>query len=290
MFKSVVVGVVSVMLISMLALCLSVSKADADEMTIGRMPDKTHLIVVDTKGTPVPDAMLPVGYHRLPDGGISTPRAFVISPDGKIFAPRGVSLEGYSRREQDGAILTPEGLAIKAVAIAREKPAAQLPSPPVSNRAEPQISSKPKEEKSDKPAPPRRGQEIQIPKSSKERKDLSFLEGCWVSEWITTTPWNSTNQFKAQKRLCFDRRGNGRLTVTTKHGDNHVFKSKARARFSGKRVVITTETACHSDGTCWSPEILEFEGSGSSTLAYSVAVSPYNSKEVRRTRYRLFRD
>ena len=61
MFKSVVVGVVSAMLISMLALCLSVFAVDAEEMSIGRLPAKTRLVVVDANGTPVPDTMLPKG-------------------------------------------------------------------------------------------------------------------------------------------------------------------------------------------------------------------------------------
>ena len=134
-----------------------------------------------------------------------------------------------------------------------------------------------------------KGDDIVIPKEAMESRDISFLEGCWVSEWKKASEWSNRVHFMSQDRLCFDRKGNGSFTVTAKQGKNDVFRGKAKARFSGSKIVIKTGTARGRTGT-WTPSTLELEGSGKSSICCHVAVNPSNPKDVRRSHFRLFRD
>ncbi len=136
----------------------------------------------------------------------------------------------------------------------------------------------------------RRGKEIVIPQEAVENKDISFLEGCWVSEWKRSSEWSNRVHFMSQDRLCFNRNGEGSLTVTARQGKNNVFRGKAKAHFSGKKIVIKTGTAKGRNGEVWTPSTLELEGTGRSSICYHVAVNPANPKHVRRSKYRLFRE
>lgn len=293
MFRSIVVGVVSALLIILIALYLSVSTAHADEMAIGRLPEKTHLVIDDDKGSPVPDAMLPVGYHRLPDGGISTPHGLIISPDGKLLAPQGVSLEGYSQREQDGAILTPEGFAIRPVPVQEEKPVAQeKPEQPTSvdiaallpvaddpkpDRADPQQPSNSKEEKSDKSAPSRGGQELQIPKDARKRNDLSFLKGCWeTNDIVLYSNVEEANPVPRRSRatLCFGNSGGGGIIYHNEGCDAAV-----QAHFSGQSMLIHAKRSslCKRDNRYIAVRTFTCDGEGASTRCSVLAKGTKNS-------------
>ncbi len=119
---------------------------------------------------------------------------------------------------------------------------------------------------------------------------LSILEGCWVSEWKRSSEWSNRVHFMSQDRLCFNRNGEGSLTVTARQGKNNVFRGKARARFSGTKIIIKTGTAKGRNGEVWTPSTLELKGTGRSSMCFHVAVNPDNPKHVRRSKFRLFRD
>ncbi len=136
----------------------------------------------------------------------------------------------------------------------------------------------------------KKGKEIVIPEEAFNNKDISFLEGCWVSEWKRSSEWSNRVHFMSQDRLCFNRNGEGSLTVTARQGKNNVFRGKARARFSGTKIIIKTGTAKGRNGEVWTPSTLELKGTGRSSMCFHVAVNPDNPKHVRRSKFRLFRD
>ena len=115
-----------------------------------------------------------------------------------------------------------------------------------------------------KPAPrpaPRKGEEMQIPKDAAQKKDLSFLEGCWSSETGLTS---SRTGGPVVVEYCFDKNGNGSRFEREEGGD--VCRGPGKARFKGNRLYMESEYARCPGGRNYVPHWIECTGTGNSTL------------------------
>ena len=115
-----------------------------------------------------------------------------------------------------------------------------------------------------KPAPrpaPRKGEAMQIPKDAAQKKDLSFLEGCWSSETGLTS---SRTGGPVVVEYCFDKNGNGSRFEREEGGD--VCRGPGKARFKGNRLYMESEYARCPGGRNYVPHWIECTGTGNSTL------------------------
>ncbi len=111
-----------------------------------------------------------------------------------------------------------------------------------------------------KPAP-RKGEAMQIPKDAAQKKDLSFLEGCWVSETgLFSYPANKP----VIAEYCFDKNGKGSRFEREEGGD--VCRGPGKARFKGNRLYMESEYARCPGGQNYVPHWIECTGTGNSTL------------------------
>ena len=110
-----------------------------------------------------------------------------------------------------------------------------------------------------KPAPrpaPRKGEEMQIPKDAAQKKDLSFLEGCWVSETgLFSHPANKP----VIAEYCFDKNGRGRRFVREEGG--RVCSGPSQARFTNGQLQFDAGPATCPRGGRFVPQRVDCRGS-----------------------------
>lgn len=129
------------------------------------------------------------------------------------------------------------------------------PQPKVRPRPEPKAEARPE------PRPkPRRGEDMKIPRGAAQKKDLSFLEGCWTSETGLTS---SRTGGPVVVEYCFDKNGRGSRIEREQGGD--VCRGPGRARFEGNRLYMESEYARCPDGRNYVPHWIECTGSGDTT-------------------------
>ncbi|MBR5050543.1 MAG: hypothetical protein IKX75_04325 [Desulfovibrio sp.] len=111
---------------------------------------------------------------------------------------------------------------------------------------DPEKPEKPEEPvKPEKPEPPvvereiPRGELLEIPEQAEQKKDLSFLRGCWASK---TSLRNAKTGEAIVMEYCFNEDGKGKRHVRDKRG---LCTGDAQARLeNGKLTIESTEAAC----------------------------------------------
>jgi hypothetical protein len=112
---------------------------------------------------------------------------------------------------------------------ARPKPQADKPDTP-KPRAEKPPKPEPRQHAEAKPKP--RSNRLEIPADAAQKRDLSFLEGCWYFDknLDRIDAPGGGNLGMSQDYYCFDKRGRGRF-FTRMFKFNKRFSTYARARF-----------------------------------------------------------
>ncbi len=134
------------------------------------------------------------------------------------------------------------------------------PKPKPEPRPEPTPEPQSEPEPTPKPAPkPRKGDALVIPPGARENNDLSFLEGCWVSE-TGLVDWNEYKPIDV--RYCFDANGRGTREVKMENGTRCIGPLRARFDPNGKLRMNADSAPCDR-GSFFEPEQVECtEGSG----------------------------
>ena len=144
-----------------------------------------------------------------------------------------------------------------------ESPVEPEPEPAPQPKPEPKPEPRPEPKAEPRPAPqpkPRKGEEMQIPKDAAKKKDLSFLEGCWVSETgLFSHPANKP----VIAEYCFDKNGRGRRFVREEGG--RVCSGPSQARFNNGRLQFDAGPATCPRGSRFVPQRVECQGSQDST-------------------------
>lgn len=126
---------------------------------------------------------------------------------------------------------------------------------PVTPRPEPKPEPKPE------PRPmPRKGEDLKIPDDAAKNKDLSFLEGCWVSE---TGLYSHPRNEPIVAEYCFDKNGRGRRFVRERNGQ--ICSGSAQAQFRGDGLTFEADNARCPRGGQYVPQKVECRGNNNST-------------------------
>lgn len=155
------------------------------------------------------------------------------------------------------------------------KPAPTPPPAPVEKQPEPKPDPKPEPQMVEPffgetpPAPepqpepkpmPRKGEDLKIPDDAAKKKDLSFLEGCWVSE---TGLYSHPGNEPIVAEYCFDKNGRGRRFVRERNGQ--VCSGSAQAQFRGDGLTFDADNARCPRGGQYVPQKVECRGNNNST-------------------------
>lgn len=142
--------------------------------------------------------------------------------------------------------------------------------PPVAKPKQPVQTEKPKTE-TKAPTPPKpketpapkKNEDLKIPEEAVKKKDLSFLEGCWVSE---TGLFSHPSGEPITAEYCFDKKGKGRRFVRERNGQ--VCSGTAQARFQGTRLEFDAPIAKCPRGGQYVPQDVKCTGSESRTQCH----------------------
>lgn len=127
-------------------------------------------------------------------------------------------------------------------------------------KPEPKAEPKP-EPKPEQPKPkPRKGDDMTIPDDAAKKQDLSFLEGCWVSE---TGLYSHPSNLPLVAEYCFDKNGRGRRFAREKGG--RVCSGPAQARFRNGKLYFEADYAACPRGSRFVPQQVECTGSDNRT-------------------------
>ena len=143
---------------------------------------------------------------------------------------------------------------------------AKLPQPVKKNAPAPVEKVKPDEKPVPKPQEtpkPRKNEDLKIPQDAAKKKDLSFLEGCWVSE---TGLFSHPSGVPIVAEYCFDKKGKGRRFVRERNGQ--VCSGTAQARFQGTRLEFDAPIAKCPRGGQYVPQDVKCTGSESRTQCH----------------------
>ena len=251
-------------------------------------------------GRPAEPESLPSGYAWRDDGGIETPQGVVILPEGVVLDREGRELPpdaplppGF---ERDGERLTtPEGLvfvlpppgAAPWLAEEEEETSAEPEAPqpeklslssllPLTNMDGSENPPAPEPKTAQPPtqaALPKSGDPFRIPEDAAAKNDLSFLEGCWVTDDLRGYfgVWNNP-QAKGEKhraKLCFKPDGSG--SFMSDHRGKPC-SGPARAQFGGDILrVRTREAHCRGASVKFAPRVFECRGTAANTECFIVA-------------------
>lgn len=126
----------------------------------------------------------------------------------------------------------------------------ELPHPPVASKEPEKPVQRPQ---------PRKNEDMKIPKDAAQKKDLSFLEGCWRSE----TGLFNNHGVPITGEYCFDKHGRGRRFIHEEGG--RTCSGTASAQFNGNQLAIDAAPAACSGGTTYVPQAVACSGSENST-------------------------
>ncbi len=122
-------------------------------------------------------------------------------------------------------------------------------------KAEPPKKQEPKKEP---PKKPKKNDPLEIPK---DKNDMAFLEGCWVSE---TGLVNMRTREPVVAEYCFDKSGKGKRLVREKNGT--ICTGNVTANFTGNgALVMETGDAFCPGGGKYAPQKVDCTGSENST-------------------------
>lgn len=110
---------------------------------------------------------------------------------------------------------------------------------------------------------PQKNEDLKIPQDAVQKKDLSFLEGCWVSE---TGLFSHPSGEPITAEYCFDKKGKGRRFVRERNGQ--VCSGTARAQFQGSRLEFDAPIAKCPRGGQYVPQDVKCTGSETSTQCH----------------------
>lgn len=97
------------------------------------------------------------------------------------------------------------------------------------------------------PEKPKSGEQLVIPEKLKDRNDLAFLEGCWVS--ITGLREVRSGR-PIHHEYCFDRHGNGQVTINIRGGGVCVGPARAAFKAGGKLTIdVPDDVPCEDRNT-----------------------------------------
>ena len=130
-----------------------------------------------------------------------------------------------------------------------------VPAPKPQPAPAPSVQPKPAPKPAPRPAP-RKGEEMQIPKDAAQKKDLSFLEGCWSSETGLTS---SRTGGPVVVEYCFDKNGRGRRFVREEGG--RVCSGPSQARFTNGQLQFDAGPATCPRGGRFVPQRVDCRGS-----------------------------
>ncbi len=143
-----------------------------------------------------------------------------------------------------------------------ETPPAPEPKPepkPEPRKVAPKPAPAPEPKPEPRPAP-RKGEDLKIPEDAAGKKDLSFLEGCWVSE---TGLFSHPRNEPIVAEYCFDKNGRGRRFVRERNGQ--ICSGSARAQFRGDQLSFEADDARCPRGGQYVPQEVRCRGNNSST-------------------------
>ncbi len=140
-------------------------------------------------------------------------------------------------------------------------PKTQAPPPP-EEKLKPVEKAKPEPKPTPKPKP-QKNEDLKIPQDAAKKKDLSFLEGCWVSE---TGLFSHPSGEPITAEYCFDKKGKGRRFVRERNGQ--VCSGTARAQFQGSRLEFDAPIAKCPRGGQYVPQDVKCSGSETSTQCH----------------------
>lgn len=145
---------------------------------------------------------------------------------------------------------------------------AKLPQPVKKAAPAPEEKVKPAEKPAPAPKPqekpkPIKNEDLKIPQDAAKKKDLSFLEGCWVSE---TGLFSHPSGVPIVAEYCFDKKGKGRRFVRERNGQ--VCSGSAKAQFQGTRLEFDAPTAKCPQGGQYVPQDVKCTGSETSTQCH----------------------
>lgn len=259
----------------------------------------------------------PEGWIAIDEDSLLTGEGLIIRRDGSIEYPFATEPSSLPR-SREGDLVTQEGFTL--VPLEKEKPAtATIPANPVRrlpNSAPPKqkpIAEAPKKEdkqqlwtmlplsdvednKKKKGSSPARkaetkkGDNLRIPADAPKTGDLSFLEGCWVSDRITGGTWNDPRKAKTTSvcTMCFNKQGKGQLTVSS---GSLRCRGAARARFSGRSLKIDSDNAkCPPNPaniTYFTYRDWQCTGTSRSTQCFLLSINPHKRQEVSKFKTRL---
>ena len=260
-------------------------------------------------GSPATPENLPTGYACQDDGGIETPQGVIILPEGVILDKEGRELPPDTHlppgfRREGERLVTPEGLVFvlppPGTAPWREeeesaKPEAPQDEPeakkvslssllPLTNMdgSESPASPKPEDKQTaEQSSQPKSGDPFRIPEDAVATNDLSFLEGCWVSDDLRsyTGVWNNPKAKGERHRakLCFKKNGSGTFTASKK-GER--CSGPAKARFSGATLSVQTQKApCRGSAFYFVPRTFECRGASGNTECFIVANNKWEGRK-----------
>ncbi|HJA78154.1 MAG TPA: hypothetical protein H9784_01085, partial [Candidatus Desulfovibrio intestinavium] len=133
------------------------------------------------------------------------------------------------------------------------------PKPEPKPKPQPKPEPKPEAKPEPKPAP-RKGEDMAIPDDAAKKQDLSFLEGCWVSE---TGLYSHPSNKPLVAEYCFDKNGRGRRFAREKGG--RVCSGPAQARFRNGKLYFDADYAACPRGSRFVPQQVECTGSDNRT-------------------------
>ena len=124
--------------------------------------------------------------------------------------------------------------------------------------------------------PARKGESMEIPEEAREKKDLTFLEGCWVSE---TGMVRARDDSPIMIEYCFNKKGKGSIRVHEVGDTGQICKGKASVRFNGKKLHMRGGTVYCPNGSGYVESSVICTGIGDSTQCHGV--TGYNSWDAK---------
>lgn len=215
----------------------------------------------------------------LPGGCVPAPDTAALDKEKARTAPLETELEELLRRLRERAALCRPPASPPAVTPDEPRPEPEViepflgETPKEEPRPEPQPKQEPKPEPKPEPGPepkpepkpeprpkPRKGEDMTIPDDAAKKQDLSFLEGCWVSE---TGLYSHPSNLPLVAEYCFDKNGRGRRFAREKGG--RVCSGPAQARFRNGKLYFEADYAACPRGSRFVPQQVECTGSDTRT-------------------------
>jgi hypothetical protein len=103
--------------------------------------------------------------------------------------------------------------------------------------------------------------ELVIPEGAREKNDMSFLQGCWVS---SSHIYNDETREQVTVEYCFDQDGRGSRIMRESDGRRCAGPAQTSFNDSG-RLIIDSGAADCDNGASYVPQRVECSGSGDST-------------------------